>query len=361
MFESDSIRKEKLYRLFQLTGWSLFLVFDSSFGMFIWGYKWKLLAANFLMVVVGFFLTHLFRIYVRRQKWLQKSLLDLSTKVTTSSILIGTLWAFIITPINYTFFRIEGKEAFSVGVFLVSIIFLSVVMMIWSMIYFIFQLFVNFKKTEVEKWKLEAAVKDAELLALKSQINPHFIFNSLNNIRSLVIENPEKARDMITHLSGLLRYSVQFNNKEKVPLSRELEIVQNYLNLESIQFEDRLEYSLEIKPSTLDIEIPPMSVQLLVENAIKHGISDLPEGGKIRIKSYQEESELNVEVINTGQLSKKKSGTGIGLKNAGERLKLLFGKKSSLSVKNLNSTSVLAKFSIPIDEKIKEDVKDILI
>ena len=192
-------------------------------------------------------------------------------------------------------------------------------------------------------------MKNAELLALKSQINPHFIFNSLNNIRSLVIENPERSRDMITHLSGLLRYSIQFNNFEKVSLENELEIVQNYLNLESIQFEDRLQYKLEIKPETLALQIPPMAIQLLVENAIKHGISNLPEGGLINIKSSVVEDTLVVEVINTGQLGSSSEGTGIGLKNASERLKLLFGKLSDLKIRNLDDNYVSARFTIPLN------------
>lgn len=351
MLEIDSLRREKLYRSFQFIGWSVFFVLYSSFGVFLLGFHWEILASYLNMVLVGFFLTHLYRIYVKKQRWLTLGMFDLSAKVTSASILIAIVWAFIIIPINYTFFRVEGLQSFSVGVVIFNIVNLSIVIILWSLVYFIFQLFVNFKKTEVEKWKLEAAVKDAELLALKSQINPHFIFNSLNNIRSLVVENPEKARDMITHLSGLLRYSIQFNNKERVSLTQELEIVQNYLNLESIQFEDRLKYTLEVKPETLEIHIPPMSVQLLVENAIKHGISNLPMGGEIRIRSYQEEKTLGVEVINTGQLSKEQSETGIGLRNASDRLKLLFGKKSSLVVRNLNDEYVIAKFTIPLKNK----------
>ena len=155
---------------------------------------------------------------------------------------------------------------------------------------------------------------------------------------------------MITHLSGLLRYSVQFNNRERVKLEDELEIVQNYLNLESIQFEDRLRYKLEIKPETMDKQIPPMAVQLLVENAIKHGISNLPQGGDINVRSYLDQNALMVEVINTGQLKDTTDSTGIGLKNASDRLKLLFGKLSDLTIKNLDAEHVSASFKIPLTQ-----------
>ena len=119
---------------------------------------------------------------------------------------------------------------------------------------------------------MKTSVKEAQLLALKSQVNPHFIFNSLNNIRSLVVENPEKAREMITHLSALLRYSIQFNNEERVTLEEEIVIVNNYLNLESIQLEDRLTYKIDVDEGVNNLLIPPMSIQMLTENAIKHGI-----------------------------------------------------------------------------------------
>ena len=186
--------------------------------------------------------------------------------------------------------------------------------------------------------------------ALKSQINPHFIFNSLNNIRSLVLEDPERARTMITNLSGLLRYSVQFSHHEKVRLEDELQVVKNYLKLESIQYEDRLQYKLEINEETLDLKIPPMVIQILVENAIKHGIAELPAGGEVRIRTKLIKNDLIVEVLNTGRLKTEVTGTGIGLQNASERLNMLFGKLSTLTVENYDSDKVMAKFSIPITE-----------
>ncbi len=299
-------------------------------------------------VVVGFILTHLYRKYITTHNCENYGLLKLSGFVITASFTIAVVWAGIVLPINSIFFP-TGKESEMTVVFGIILVFnLAIVVVGWSLMYFLFKFFMNFKSSEVEKWRLEAAVKDAELIALKSQINPHFIFNCLNNIRSLVIENPEKSRDMITHLSDLLRHSIQFNNKEKVSLEQELEVVQNYLNLESIQFEDRLRYRLEIKPETLELQIPPMAIQLLVENAIKHGIANLPKGGEVNIKSYLDNQTLVVEVLNTGQINNTTTGAGIGLKNASDRLNLIFGKLSGLEISNFNSEMVLAKFKIPL-------------
>lgn len=344
----EKINTGKLYWIFQFVGWSLFYVFYAAISFYLNEFQWQVLARYLNTVIIGFSLTHFYRGYVKGSHWERLGIFKLSARVLLGSVLIALIWAAIVIPLNNTFFPLSTENELTIGLVIILVFNLSIVIVGWSLMYFLFKFFINLKGSEIEKWKLEAAVKDAELIALKSQINPHFIFNSLNNIRSLVIENPEKSRDMITHLSDLLRYSIQFNNREKVSLEQELEVVQNYLNLESIQFEDRLEYTLEIKPETLDLKVPPMAVQLLVENAIKHGIANLPKGGKIEIKSYLDQDNLIVEVLNTGQINNKSKGTGIGLKNASDRLKLLFGKISDLQIDNMNADTVQAKFKIPL-------------
>jgi len=351
MITADNINKTKLYWTLQTVGWSLFYIIYTVIAGNFAGYKWQVFAGYLNVVVTGLLITHIYRYYVKKNDWINIGIFKLAGRVLLASLILAIFWNAITLPINHSFFSLADEEK-KLTPFLVAIMTfnLSVVILGWSLIYFTFQFFFNFKRSEVEKWKLEVAVKDAELIALKSQINPHFIFNSLNNIRSLVVENPEKARDMITHLSGLLRYSVQFNNREKVKLEDELEIVQNYLNLESIQFEDRLRYKLEIKPETLEMQIPPMAVQLLVENAIKHGIANLPSGGEINVRSFLQNNALIVEVINSGQLQETSDSTGIGLKNASDRLKLLFGKLSDLRIRNLDSEHVSARFKIPLTQ-----------
>jgi len=277
--------------------------------------------------------------------------------VIAASLLIGALWAAISTPISIFVLHIDelkeieklgGPELSLINRILVTVYQFSSIIFVWFLLYFSINFFYNFRQSEIEKWKLQAIVRETELQALKSQINPHFIFNSLNNIRSLVMEDPEKARSMITNLSGLLRYSVQLSSQEKVRLEDELEVVKNYLKLESIQYEDRLKYKLEINEETLDFKIPPMIIQILVENAIKHGISDLPEGGEVNVRSRLEGDDLVVEVLNTGRLKNEVTGTGIGLQNASDRLKMLFGKLSTLTIQNYETDKVLAKFSVPI-------------
>lgn len=221
----------------------------------------------------------------------------------------------------------------------------------WSALYFAYQFLQKNRQVEIEKWKLQASFKDAELSALKSQINPHFIFNSLNNIRSLVAEDGEKARDSITHLSDLLRFSIQFDQYEKVSLEKEMEVVRDYLELESIQLEERLDYKFVIAKDSQELNLPPMIVQTLVENAIKHSINELPNGGKVVVESELSDEYLKIFVKNSGQLKNDKPGKrkGIGIKNSRERLRLLYGEKASLTVENMNEEMVCATIRIPLN------------
>ena len=154
---------------------------------------------------------------------------------------------------------------------------------------------------------------------------------------------------MITHLSDLLRFSVQFDQFEKVTLEKEMEVVEDYLKLESIQLEERLDFRIHLQEASLEISLPPMIIQTLVENAIKHSINDLPKGGEILIESEVKDAYLNIFVKNTGQIINKSNGRkGIGITNARERLRLLYGEKALLTVEDMNEKLVCATIKIPL-------------
>jgi len=339
--------RKKFYWILQGTGWASFFVFYTWLAMFDYGWDRAIIVNYFFVALIGFLLSHLYRGFIKRRNWTELSVSNLVLLVPAASVIIGVVWGLLILPVSLWL----GKENNLTALVFFDLIFsLTIIILIWSLIYFFIKLFTSYKKNEIEKWRLEAAVKDAQLIALKSQINPHFIFNSLNNIRSLVVEEPEKARDMITHLSGLLRYSLQFSNAERVPLREELGIIKTFLKLESIHYEDRLRYKFLVDEKALDRKIPPMAIQMLVENAIKHGISRLPDGGEVAIHCYLNNEDLVVEVLNSGQISPENPDkTGIGLKNATERLKLLFGKLAELTLENVDDNMVMAKFSIPLN------------
>lgn len=163
------------------------------------------------------------------------------------------------------------------------------------------------------------------------------MFNALNSIRALVDEDPVQAKYAITQLSGMLRGALQTGKRQLISLDEELSLVKSYLAIEKVRFEERLHVEYNIDPETLSYNIPPLMLQTLVENAVKHGISSLTQGGKVNITTQTENGQLIITVRNSGSYKPSKSaGTGIGLKNTERRLGLLYGKDAEIKINNAN-------------------------
>lgn len=224
---------------------------------------------------------------------------------------------------------------------------------IWISLYSGFKIFQNYRKNEVEKWKLEAKLLETEISALKAQINPHFVFNALNNIRSLISECPEKARKAVTTLSKLLRISLRFEEELVIPLRKEFQIVKEYLHLESLHLEKRLQVEWNLKPLNKPYYIPALGIQTLVENAIKHGITDIPKGGVLKIVTNEDNHKLKISVFNTGHFieEKYKNGDGTGLNNLKKRLNL-FDRRCQFSIEQCANNTVKAEIIIHSNEDI---------
>ncbi|MCL6264904.1 sensor histidine kinase [Flagellimonas myxillae] len=217
----------------------------------------------------------------------------------------------------------------------------------WTVTYLVIKLMLKLNKDRIERLELNTHLKQAQLNTLKGQINPHFMFNSLNNIRGLMLEDVEKSREMLTKLSEILRYSLTKNNINAIAVEEELEVVDNYIDLSKIQFENRLEFVKEIDKDTLKLEIPPMIIQLLIENAVKHGISNLKQGGRILLGLKKEGERLIITVTNTGKLQIGKNTTQLGLKNIRQRLKLLYADRASFNLNEIGD-EVVADIKIPL-------------
>ncbi len=222
------------------------------------------------------------------------------------------------------------------------------ILLIWNFIYFTYHFVEKTRNEKLDKIRLETLVKELELKTIKSHINPHFIFNALNSIRALVDENPERARTAITELSNILRSSMQAEKLETASLERELNIVKDYLELEHIRFEDRLKVEYDIDEDTLDQQVPPMMLQTLVENAIKHGISKQINGGLIKIISDFRNNHHELIVQNTGSLEAANNTEGFGIVSTQNRLKLLYGGKADFAIRNVNGNMVEAKVLMPV-------------
>jgi two-component sensor histidine kinase len=234
------------------------------------------------------------------------------------------------------------------GRFWWDIIFTFILIALWLLLYMVWHYLERNQKDEIDKLSLEKTVKELELSTIKSHINPHFIFNSLNSIRALVDENPQRARSAITELSNILRSSMQVEKMETVPLRKELDIVKDYLALEHMRFEERLKIELDIDEDTLDQPVPPMMLQTLVENAIKHGISKKIKGGKIKVVSQFTDNNFELIVQNTGTLDGESAPEGFGLKSTRDRLKFLFQGKADFNIIRMNEDEVEAKIRMPV-------------
>jgi two-component system, LytTR family, sensor kinase len=162
----------------------------------------------------------------------------------------------------------------------------------------------------------------------------------------LIDEEPAKAKEAVTLLSGILRSTLMLGKQRTVPLKDELNLVRNYLQMEQIRYEERLQVVEKVDVHSLDWPVPPLVIQTIVENAIKHGISQIPEGGKVHVSIWEQDELLCVEIKNTGVLQKVKSESGIGLKNTRKRLRLMYQGAASFRIYQEDKT-VIASLQIP--------------
>ena len=181
----------------------------------------------------------------------------------------------------------------------------------------------RWRSGEIAKWQAEAAARALELQVLRAQVNPHFLFNALNNLRALINEDPTRAREMLSRLSNTLRHTLQHSAKERVPLADELAVVRDYVALEQLHHEERLRVDWQVDPAAAGASVPPMLLQLLVENAIKHGVARTPGGGVVDIRIGRDGDQLHIAVGNPGQWTPQpatRTSTGLGLVHLRERL-----------------------------------------
>jgi len=202
---------------------------------------------------------------------------------------------------------------------------------------------VKLQQKELEEERARKLAAEARLSSLESRIHPHFLFNTLNSISSLIPVDPERAEEIVGRLAALLRSSLDTSRQSLIPLSRELGIVRDYLEIEKARFGERLDYSVEVPPELGSLEVPPMSLQSLVENAVKHGIGSQKTGGCIRVVASNAAGVLRLEVRDSGpgfELAAIRSGHG--LENLIDRLEVLFGGGARVEVTRQGDECVVA-------------------
>ncbi|PWU04622.1 MAG: sensor histidine kinase [Bacteroidetes bacterium] len=345
--------KMSKYWWYQLCGWFVFALV-SVFFAYNYGYPIteKLIIKLLLAVTLGISATHILRLVIIRRNWLVLPIEKVIPRLFVCLVITSFVFTFLLLSLTQIFDLSEDtkKISFSHRLLFRTIDNISF-LLLWVLIYYAYHYFQKIRRQELDTFRLQSLVKELELKTIKSHINPHFIFNSLNSIRALVDENPERARNAITELSNILRSSMQAEKLETVPLEKELNIVKDYLALEQMRFEERLKVDFEIDEDTLDQPIPPMMLQTLVENAIKHGISKQVNGGVVKIISDFSENNHEIIIRNSGYLNGSLSRHGFGLQSTRDRLSLLFGEKAKFEIKDIAGNMVEAKVILPVDTK----------
>lgn len=319
--------------------------------------------ADLFMLFTGIFITYLFRQCLVYFNLLARDLKRTIITVALSTVLLSVILTFFNLFYLYLYHQyfdptgMEYKFQFDFILFFRLYSLWQLFCLAWMVAYFGYHFFQNYRLSEIERWRYYSKASEARLIALRAQIQPHFLFNCLNNISSLTTENSVKAKNMIQHLSGLLRKSMKFTDRNAVKISEELDMVNDYLQLQSIQFEDKLTYEIIANPDTLELMIPPLTLQVLIENAIVHGIEKKAGGGKINMKLELKNTAFFITVCNSGKL-KENSTPGTGLNNIVSRLKMLYDENVTLNLQEiLTDEMVCASLTIPdVSQYQKKDL-----
>lgn len=295
---------------------------------------------------IGIGITHLYKMIINHLNIIESKIIVQLPVIVISSILMGITFFFHTTGL-LILFGIINTEISMIFV-LELVINYTVVFCLWNVFYFGFKYFQNYRRAEINSLRLLAVNKDTELSNLKAQLNPHFMFNSMNSIRALIDEDPAKAKTAVTRLSSILRNTLLMNKSKLIELNEELNLVKDYLNLEQIRYEERLNYEFRIEEVVMHYKIPPFIIQSQVENAIKHGISKLPGNGQVIIEAFKLGQALKIKVSNTGKISSEKPLTGVGFKNSIQRLELLYGPAGQIFISEVNNL-VVVDINIPLE------------
>jgi two-component sensor histidine kinase len=331
------LKENWIYWTCQIAGWGSYsaVAFAATTTFVGWHMNIFIGFVLFFCYSIGF--THLLRSRIRQRRWLALHAFRGLPRIFGSAVAVGLLEALLVVVIAWI---LEGQNAFdTTGLVSMTsgVIFMTCA---WTAVY----VAVHWYRGYVES---QLSLQKAELRALQAQVNPHFLFNSLNTIRGTVDENPAQAQDMITSLANLFRRSLRAEGTQMIPLAEEMAAVSDYLALESARFDERLDVRLKIGSEVEQCPVPAMLVQTLVENAIKHGISRAQEGGVVAIRGILENECLILEIENTGRLRESDANsTHTGLANARERLRLLCGSKATLSLADRDGT-VAVRVVIP--------------
>lgn len=333
----------KSYYLSQLCGWGLY-------GVVLYLVSRTHGAREALDVAVycatGLLGTHVLSAYANRRRWHSSRQLLLPFAVAALLIPAAMNAATFVIPVLVFGKRAEGTPAWLVMAHYFQAV---LVVSVWCAVFLSANEARRRRVAEMEALRLALVAQVSQFRALRSQLNPHFLFNCLNSLRELIEEDSGRAVQVVDRLSELLRYTLRTDRVETVALREELRAVEDYLSLEKVRFEERLRVRFSVDAASLEAKLPPMLLQTLVENGVKHGIAQLPAGGDLAIAAQLVNGKLRIEVTSSGVLSAAEGSSAVGLENARERLRLMYREGASLSVAALDECNVRAVVVIPVN------------
>lgn len=328
-------RSNRTYWICQAVGWGGFTLYTLVAYVIFVTERWEVMVS--IIAIDGVLcpaLTHALREWIYRHEWTELSRQRLLPRALGATVVLATGVAGLVLAVAAVIPDNEGFNA--TGAFWMFVAFVWAFAG-WLLIYFAVH---ARRRYDARDLQLTLDTRNAQLDLLRAQVNPHFLFNCLNSLRALIAENPERASSMVTSLSDLLRYSLQSDRMHTVSLAEEMDIVDEYVSLERVRFEERLRFERALDPSALGARVPPMLVQTLVENAVKHGIADLPGGGVVRMSAETRDRRVTISVINTGTIRGPHNDRGHGLRNSIERLRLLYGDGASFTLTDVSGQTV---------------------
>lgn len=348
------LKKGSLYWKCQLIGWSIASLYWNFLGYIGTLFSpWLAIIHFFADLLIYIPLTHAYKTWSVRRGWHRLPTRQLIIRLIPAILLLGLCFMALTITKNYLVrhwfepdfpdtlreqFRQQGLTTFVTGTRLMSI---------WLLAYYGYHYAQRELQATRESARLAIVAREAQLNNLTAQLNPHFFFNSLNNIKAQVIDNPQGARRAIDLLSEVLRTALYNRDTTLIPLQQEMDLVADFLELEKMRFEERLQVSLLVDKTLLHHPVLPLSIQLLTENAIKHGIASRKAGGTLGITINRHDDQLQVLVENPGKLLNGHP-PGLGLKNLRERLHLQFHGQASLQLEQTDHDTVLTTLLMPL-------------
>jgi len=323
----NPISKNRSYLITFLTVWILIFIIHTFIINFFYDLNsitslTDSAVFNFLFAIIGFNLWYVLRFNLREKQ----SVFDVVINHLIIAVVVIALWIGVAYFILY--YMYSDKHSY-IQFLNESIPWRVVTGIFYYLLFIMFYYMILYYEDLQDKLKIESEmqtlVKEAELSALKSQINPHFLFNSLNSISSLTISDPEKGQEMVIKLSDFLRYSLSHDKEEKTSLKQEFENLQRYLDIEKVRFGHRLNFVWKVPDNCFNFEIPNMILQPLIENSIKHGVYHSTEEVLIELSCKKTDDYVIIQITNDyDPEATKKVGHGIGLVNIRKRMELIY-------------------------------------